>query len=89
MGGRRLLHVPDMQSVPLSIGIQKSPSADFVRQQPTPNPMVLVMAQYSVVLLQQLSSSEQIGSQRGRSSASTKVEQTLEMLLPVLIIVLV
>ena len=80
------MHVPDMQSVPLSMGTQKSPSADFVRQQPTPKPIVLVMAQYSMLLLQQLSISEQIGSQRGRSSASTKVEQTLEILLPVSII---
>ena len=76
IGCRRLLHVPDMQSVPLSTGKHNSPAANFVRQQPTPKPMVLVTAQYSVVLLHPLFTSVQRGSQKGRSSASAEWERT-------------
>ena len=69
-GSMRLLHIPDMQSVPLLTGRQYSPTGIFARQHPTPNPMVAVKAQYSVVRLHPLLSSVQSGSQIGRSSAS-------------------
>ena len=69
-GSITLLHIPDMQSVPLLTGRQCSPTGIFARQHPTPNPMVAVKAQYSVVRLHPLLSSVQSGSQIGRSSAS-------------------
>ena len=78
-----------MHSVPLSTGKHNSPSANFVRQQPTPKPMVLVMGQYSVVLLQPLFTSVQRGSQKGRSSASAIGRVRKESLLHCQIIVVI
>ena len=88
-GIRRLIQVPDMQSVPLLRGKQNPPSAVFVRQQPTPKPMVLVMAQYSVLLLHPVFTSVQRGSQKGRSSASAIGRVRKESLLHCQIIVVI